>query len=81
MQITQTMNIKSIYTTALLCFPLKLYTLARFEPWSSVYEADEMSTATLNKDAHSYFEQFDTFQKCVWYVFQLSRKFPNFAKK
>jgi hypothetical protein len=50
---TQTMHIKptmyvctyiyDIYTTALLRFPKKLYTLVRFEPGSSIPEADAMS--------------------------------------
>jgi hypothetical protein len=33
------------HTTALLCFSLKPYTLAGFEPGSAVFEADSMSTA------------------------------------
>jgi hypothetical protein len=32
--------------TAVLCFPWKTYTLAGFEPWSSVLEVDAMSTAS-----------------------------------
>jgi hypothetical protein len=42
---TQTMKSKSLYATALLCFPLKPYTLVGFEPGSSVPEVDVMSTA------------------------------------
>jgi hypothetical protein len=42
---TKTMHIKSRIRTALLCFPLKLYTPARFEPGSSVSEEEGMPTA------------------------------------
>jgi hypothetical protein len=41
----QTMHINSAWTTAFLLFPQKTYTLAEFEPGSSVPEEDEMSTA------------------------------------
>jgi hypothetical protein len=39
------MHTESIFTTALLCFPTKTYTLAGFEPGSSVLMADAMSNA------------------------------------
>jgi hypothetical protein len=39
------MHIKSIFTTALLCFPKKPYTLEGFEPGSTVLQAKAMTTA------------------------------------
>jgi hypothetical protein len=39
------MHIKSIFITALLCFPKKPYTLAGFEPGPAVRKADAMTTA------------------------------------
>jgi hypothetical protein len=42
---TQTMHFTQLYTTAMLHVSLKPYTVAGFEPGSSVPEADAMSTA------------------------------------
>jgi hypothetical protein len=39
------MHIKSFFTTSSLCFPKEAYTLAGFEPWFSVHQAEAMTTA------------------------------------
>jgi hypothetical protein len=53
---TQTMLIESLFTTALQCFPKNLtYTLAVFEPGSSVPQADAMTTAPRRQGTDSSF--------------------------
>jgi hypothetical protein len=39
------MYIRTFFTTSILCFPKKPYTLAGFEAGSSVHRADAMTTA------------------------------------
>jgi hypothetical protein len=55
-----------LYTTAFLLFPKKPYTLAVFEPRSSVPEADTMSTAPcrqgLSYESYYLGTTFGTFQ-------------------
>jgi hypothetical protein len=56
------MQIKSILTTALLCFPeKKTFTLAGFEPWSSVLQADAMAIAPRRKSYWGKFLPFGQF--------------------
>jgi hypothetical protein len=45
---------KSYYTAAWLCFPEKLYTLAGFEPVSSVPQAGAMTTAPRLQGIHVF---------------------------
>jgi hypothetical protein len=46
--------IPALCTTTLQCFPLKPYTLAGFEPGSSVPEAETMSIAPRPQGIHMF---------------------------